>query len=62
MVELKAGCYECELKIPNEEVKMFFQDVVMEWVSVTDPDILYDMSDSLTKGNGKRFCWEYFRI
>jgi len=55
---LKAGKYDCELKIPNEEVLIFFKDTVMEWLSANDPDILYDMSESLRKGEGERFCEE----
>ena len=57
-MRLEAGKYDCELKIPNEEVLIFFQDTVMEWLSANDPDILYDMSESLTKGEGERFCEE----
>jgi len=57
-MRLKAGKYDCELKIPNEEVLIFFQDTVMEWLSANDPDILYDMSESLTKGEGERYCEE----
>jgi len=55
---LKAGKYECMLKIPNEEVMLFFKDTVLEWLSVQDPDILYDMADSLTIGDGEQFCEE----
>ena len=55
---LKAGKYECMLKIPNEEVMVFFKDTILEWLSVHDPDILYDMAESLTNGDGKRFCEE----
>ena len=55
---LKAGKYECMLKIPNEEVMVFFKDTVLEWLSVQDPDILYDMAESLTSGDGEQFCEE----
>src|SRR6056297_1567114 len=55
---LKAGKYECMLKIPNEEVMVFFKDTVLEGLSVQDPDILYDMADSLTVGDGEQFCEE----
>src|SRR6056297_1265750 len=55
---LKAGKYECMLKIPNEEVMVFFKDTVLEWLIVQDPDIFYDMAESLTSGDGKRFCEE----
>ncbi|MEA1883013.1 MAG: PD-(D/E)XK nuclease domain-containing protein [Thermotogota bacterium] len=53
---LKAGKYECMLKIPNEEVMVFFKDTVLEWLSVQDPDIFYDLSESLTNGDGEDFC------
>jgi hypothetical protein len=55
---LKAGKYNCQLKIPNEEVMIFFQDTVLDWLSVTDPDVLYDMAESLTNGDGVGFCEE----
>ena len=55
---LKAGKYECMLKIPNEEVMIFFRDTVLEWLSVQDTDIFYDMADSLTNGDGEQFCEE----
>jgi len=55
---LKAGKYECMLKIPNEEVMIFFKDTVLEWLSVQDTDIFYDMADSLTNGDGEQFCME----
>src|SRR6056297_1221700 len=55
---LKAGKYECMLKVPNEEVMVFFKDTVLEWLSVKDPDIFYDMADSLTHGDGEQFCEE----
>src|SRR6056297_2386792 len=55
---LKAGKYECMLKIPNEEVMVFFKDTVLKWLSVQDPDILYDLSKSLTHGDGEQFCEE----
>jgi hypothetical protein len=55
---LEAGKYNCELKIPNEEVLIFFKDTVLEWLGASDPDILYDMAESLTKGEGKKFCEE----
>src|SRR6056297_512352 len=56
--QLKAGKYECMLKIPNEEVMVFFKDTVLEWLSIQDPDIFYDMADSLSKGEGEQFCEE----
>src|SRR6056297_4112471 len=59
---LKAGKYECMLKIPNEEVMVFFKDTVLEWLSVQDPDILYDLSKSLTHGDGEQFCEELKRF
>src|SRR6056297_687122 len=55
---LKAGKYECMLKIPNEEVMVFFKDTVLEWLSIQDPDVLYDMAESLTRGDGEQFCEE----
>lgn len=55
---LKAGKYECMLEIPNEEVMVFFKDTVLEWLSVQDPDILYDMAESLTSGDGEQFSEE----
>src|SRR6056297_76571 len=55
---LKAGKYECMLKIPNEEVMVFFKDTVLEWLSIQDPDIFYDMAESLTHGDGEQFCEE----
>src|SRR6056297_3178629 len=54
--QLKAGKYECMLKIPNEEVMVFFKDTVLEWLSIQDPDIFYDMAESLTHGDGEQFC------
>jgi hypothetical protein len=56
--ELVNAKYRCELEIPNREVLVFFQDTVIEWLSNSDVEIVYDMADSLIAGEGEKFCDE----
>mgnify|MGYP001169818884 FL=1 len=54
--ELKKGKYNCELKIPNEEVLIFFQDTVFYWIEKAGRRILTSIGDPLLKGDGETFC------
>jgi hypothetical protein len=54
--ELKKGKYHCELKIPNEEVLIFFQDTVFYWIEKAGRRILTSIVEPLVKGDGQNFC------
>lgn len=54
--ELKKGKYHCELKIPNEEVLIFFQDTVFYWIEKAGRRILASIVNPLLKGDGETFC------
>ncbi|MEA1884644.1 MAG: AAA family ATPase [Thermotogota bacterium] len=53
---LTMGKYECALKIPNEEVMVFFRDTVTTWLNKAGRRILSDMTKPLLQGNAKVFC------
>jgi len=56
-VNLERGKYRCELKIPNEEVNIFFQDTVINWLNCADYDEKFTyMSKALISGDGETFC------
>jgi hypothetical protein len=55
-ITLEKGKYKCKLKIPNEEVMIFFQDTVSEWLERHDYNRLEDMTQYLLRGNGEKFC------
>ena len=53
---LSKGKYDCALKIPNEEVMIFFRDTVISWLKKAGRRILSDMTNRLLEGNAKLFC------
>ena len=55
-MKLEKGKYKCKLKVPNEEVMIFFQDTVSEWLERHDYNRLEDMTQDLVKGKGEEFC------
>jgi hypothetical protein len=55
-IKLEKGKYKCKIKVPNEEVMIFFQDTVSEWLERHDYNRLEDMTQHLVKGNGEAFC------
>jgi len=56
-VRVERGKYRCELKIPNEEVNIFFQDTVINWLNYAAYDERFTyMTKSLMAGDGEDFC------
>jgi len=55
-LRLEKGKHKCNLKIPNEEVMIFFHDTVSEWLERHDYNRLEDMTQHLLRGNGEKFC------
>jgi len=53
---LKKGKYECDLKIPNEEVFIFFQDTVFYWIEKSGRRLLTSMTTPLVEGEAEEFC------
>ena len=53
---LTKGKYDCALKIPNEEVMIFFRDTVITWLNKAGRRILSDMTKPLLEGNARLFC------
>jgi hypothetical protein len=54
----KAVKYECSLEIPNEEVKIFFMDFVMQWLNTPNHYVFYGMTKSLQKSDLLKFSNE----
>jgi len=55
--ELERGKYRCNLMIPNEEVKIFFQDTVINWLNFEGYDDKFtDMTKALISGEAENFC------
>ena len=54
--ELIRGRLNCELKIPNEEVHIFYENLIEKWFKETMTNQKYElMLDTLTSGNIKVF-------
>ena len=55
--ELERGKYRCNLMIPNEEVKIFFQDTVINWLNGTEYEEKFSyMTKALVSGEAGNFC------
>ncbi|HOO33685.1 MAG TPA: AAA family ATPase [Thermotogota bacterium] len=52
---LKRGKYNCKLRIPNEEVRIFFQDTVLYWLEKSGRRILTSITKPLLNGDGEVF-------
>ncbi len=56
-VSLERGKYVCDLKIPNEEVNIFFQDTVINWLNCEEYDDRFAyMTKALMAGDSNTFC------
>ncbi len=54
---LERGKYVCDLKIPNEEVNIFFQDTVINWLNCEEYDDRFAyMTKALMAGDSNTFC------
>lgn len=53
---LNRGKYDCRLKIPNEEVLIFFQDTIIEWLERGSGTSISNITRPLLKGDAELFC------
>ncbi|HPE70387.1 MAG TPA: AAA family ATPase [Thermotogota bacterium] len=53
---LEQGKYRCTLRIPNEEVQLFFQDTISTWLTHPNPENLSRMLQDLLEGNAPGFA------
>jgi hypothetical protein len=55
-VVVENGKYKCQLKVPNKEIMIFFQDTVINWIKKASKRTLYSITDSLINGDAGKFC------
>jgi len=55
-MKLEEGKINCNLKIPNKEVNIFFKDTVIKWLKIAARRGMDKMTLSLAEGNGEMFC------
>lgn len=56
-LRLESGRAKCDLKIPNREILVMYEDVILEWFRETEttPDDLKTLLQHLTEGNMEEF-------